>query len=88
MNLSDYFEKPKPQDKYYIEEDAGQFSSFIVNQIDTDSLYVFWNSYYVDSSFDISTIDKTKNYVLETSGVSRVYLQAKFDSGQIIKIKR
>ena len=23
MNLSDYFEKPKPQDKYYIEEDAG-----------------------------------------------------------------
>lgn len=88
VNLPDYVKTPQIEDIYYIEEVPNEYTSFKVNQVDSDSLYVFWNTYYVEKSYDIKDIDISKNYDTKAYGISRVFIDSVYEAGKIIKIKR
>ena len=86
--LPEYVNTPEVGDVYYVEERPNEFSSFKVNNFDTDSLYVIWNSLYVTKSYNISDIDKTANYNNAVYGISRDFINEEFEKGSILKIKR
>lgn len=86
--LPKYVNTPEAGDIYYVEESPGEFTSFKVNRINSDSLYVHWNTLYVNKSYNVSDIDKVKNYSDKVYGISRVRIDEEFEKGTIIKIKR
>lgn len=88
QQLPKYVKAPKVDDIYYVEEKANEYSSFKVEHLDSDSLYVCWNKYYVNKSYDIKDIDISKNYDTKSWGISRVFIDSMFKAKKIIKIKR
>ena len=86
--LPEYVKSPEVGDVYYVEEKPEEFSSFKINRIDADSLYVHWNNLYVTKSYQVSDIDKAANYSDQVYGISRVFIDEAFEDGDIIKIKR
>ena len=86
--LPEYVKAPQVDDIYYIQEKAYEYTSFKVDRIDSDSLYVYWNTFYVEKSNDVSDIDKTANYDSIPWGIAREVIDMKFEEGEILKIKR
>ena len=88
QQIPEYIKAPQVNDIYYIEEKFNEYSSFKVERLDSDSLYVYWNNFYVKKSYDIKDIDISKNYDTKAWGISRTFIDSVYEIGKIVKIKR
>jgi|TARA_B110000902_G_scaffold43950_1_gene48889 hypothetical protein len=86
--LPTYINAPQAGDVYYIHDAQNEYTTFKVSQIDTDSLYVTWNNYYVEKSNDIDDIDIAENYDNVSWGLSRKYIDSVHKDALILEIRR
>jgi hypothetical protein len=85
---ADYFTNPKKGDSYAVKMEDGYYTTFNVDSVTTDSLYVYWNTMAVDKTTGLGKIRKVENYSTEREPVLRTYLSELRSSNKIHQILR
>ncbi len=82
-----YFESPMEGDVYEYRSESN-YTTFKINNISADSIFVIHNDYEINKITKIHTIDKPENYTNLPYGISKGELKELFDSGKIVGINR
>jgi hypothetical protein len=85
---AEYVKSPIIGDIYEYKEKNGWYSSFIVNKVFQDSVYVRYNQYNIDDKYSVDKITMEGNFLPWTNSVSRKKLESMFESGEVTEIIR
>jgi len=83
----DYLKHPKAGDVYRVTADAGYFSTFKVNHVRKDSVYVFANDLQTDNQSAVNKINTPEHYK-ELYAFSRKSIDSLYQKGEIYQIDR
>ncbi|RAV97895.1 zinc-ribbon domain-containing protein [Pseudochryseolinea flava] len=85
---ADYFANPQKGDNYAVKIEDGYYTTFKVDSVASDTLYVYWNNMAVDKVTGLYKIRKDENYATEREAVVRTYLSELKTSNKIHEIVR
>jgi hypothetical protein len=83
-----YFANPQKGDNYAVRMEDGNYTTFKVDSVATDSLYVYWNTMAVDKATGIDKIRKKEYYSTEREPVVRKYLSELKAANKVHQILR
>jgi hypothetical protein len=84
----EYFKSPAKGDLYEIKTDEGNYTSFKVEAVSDDSLWVRWNNYEVTKVTGLHKLDKEENYDSMAYSIARTELASLKQSSKIYNIRR
>ena len=88
VNNALFIKNPKVGDVYYTKLNNGHFSTMRVDKTSRTEVYVTNNDYEIDSEFDVSNLDESKNYTKFKDTLTVLELQQHFNNENIIEINR
>lgn len=88
INLDEYIVDPKAGDIYYFIQDDGFYSSFLIKEVFNDTIYAYWNQYYVENKSDLKSIDKEEKYSDEVYFLTRSAIDSLKSGGKLVRIIR
>lgn len=84
----EFIEAPQQGDLYKYKIESGSYSTFKIDSVSKDSVYVFLNNYEISKSSRIYKIDKEKNYSKDLYSFSKEELKEMYSKGKITDIDR
>lgn len=85
---NEYIEAPQQGDLYEYKVESGSYSTFKIDSVSKDSVYVFLNNYEISKSSRVYKIDKEKNYSKDLYSFSKKELKEMYSEGKITDIDR
>lgn len=86
--VADLVENPVMYDKYTFKTENNSYSTFIVVEVFTDSIYVNHNDYEIDKVSAIYKIDKEENYPDDIYVITTEEIKEMYAAGEIKDIDR
>jgi len=83
-----YLSNPEIGDVYEYKTDEGNYSTFKISEVFTDSIAIIQNDYETDKIGGVSKIDKSKNYSDAYYAISKKELKEMYDEKTIFDINR
>jgi len=85
---AEYIKTPQQGDLYEYKVLSGSYSTFKVDSVSKDSVYVFLNDFEINKSSRVYKIDKPENYSKNLYSFSKEELEQMYTEGKITDIDR